>query len=453
MIPYAPLTKKQSDYVKRCLAKDTWLNVAEGGKRAGKNIINTLAYAIALEDHPDRLHLVAGVTLAAAKMNVIDSNGFGLKHIFKGRCREGKYEERDALYVQTRTGEKIVICAGGGKANDAARIKGNSYGTVYITEVNECHESFVKEVFDRTLASSRRQLFFDLNPMSPSHWFYSEILDYQDELKERGENPGYNYAHFTVLDNMSISKEKLIALLNTYDKTSLWYQADILGRRTAASGRIYERYSYKDVVITPDYISDKEFKNKGKRFIHFSIGVDIGGTDATVATLTGFTEGYREVIKLDGYYNKQGKNSSGYTHDKYAKEIVDKIVEWERTYHFYVPFFFNVCDIFCESADKLFRQALTNELQRRGIYITVVPSYKAEGIVSRIRLECILMNQGRLKIMSHLKQWIEAYENAVWDADEKSKGNWVRVDDGSYPVDCLDSGEYGVQPYAKYLEV
>nr|DAZ72323.1 MAG TPA: large terminase [Caudoviricetes sp.] len=430
-----------------------WLNVAEGGKRAGKNILNTMAYGAVLEDHPDRLHLVAGVTLATAKMNVIDSNGFGLKHIFKGRCREGKYEERDALYVQTRTGEKIVICAGGGKVNDAARIKGNSYGTVYITEVNECHQSFVQEVFDRTLASTKRQLFFDLNPMSPSHWFYSDILDYQDELKARGENTGYNYEHFTIADNMSLSDAKLREVLSTYDKTSLWYQADILGRRTAASGRIYERYSYKDVVVTPDYISDKEFKDKGKRFVQFSIGVDIGGTDATVATLTGFTEGYREAIKLDGYYHKQGKNTSGYTHDKYAKEIVDKIVEWERTYHFYVPFFFNSCDIFCESADKLFRQALSNELQRRGIYITVNPSYKKDGIVARIRLECILMNQGRLKIMNHLKPWIEAYENAVWDADEKAKGEWVRVDDGSYPVDCLDSGEYGIHPYARYLEV
>lgn len=451
MIPYAPLTIKQSEYVKRCMT--CWLNVAEGGKRAGKNILNTMAYGAVLEDHPDRLHLVAGVTLATAKMNVIDSNGFGLKHIFKGRCREGKYEERDALYVQTRTGEKIVICAGGGKVNDAARIKGNSYGTVYITEVNECHQSFVQEVFDRTLASTKRQLFFDLNPMSPSHWFYSDILDYQDELKARGENEGYNYEHFTIADNMSLSDAKLREVLLTYDKTSLWYQADILGRRTAASGRIYERYSYKDVVITPDYISDKEFKDKGKRFVQFSIGVDIGGTDATVATLTGFTEGYREAIKLDGYYHKQGKNTSGYTHDKYAKEIVDKIVEWERTYHFYVPFFFNSCDIFCESADKLFRQALSNELQRRGIYITVNPSYKKDGIVARIRLECILMNQGRLKIMNHMKPWIEAYENAVWDADEKAKGEWVRVDDGSYPVDCLDSGEYGIHPYARYLEV
>ncbi|EJW16988.1 PBSX family phage terminase large subunit [Paenibacillus alvei] len=439
MIEYAPLTVNQAEYI-RC-SKDAWLNVAEGGKRAGKNIINLIAYAMCLEVHPDKLHLVFGVSLGAAKMNVIDSNGFGLQHLFAGRCREGEYKNRDALYIQTKTGEKVIIIAGGGKANDAARIKGNSYGTVYGTEVNECHQSFVQEVFDRTLASSRRQLFFDLNPMPPSHWFYRDILDYQDELLKRGENPGYNYGHFTVLGNLSIPDDRLKAVLSKYDKGSLWYQADILGKRTAATGRIYTGYTKQGVVITPDEI-------KGKRFIEFSIGIDIGGTDATVATLTGMTLGYKDVILLDGYYHKQGKET-GYTHDRYANEIVNKIVEWSETY----PAFLSCTHIFAESADKLFRQALANELKRRGIHIQVVPAYKKEGIVDRIRLTSILINQGRYKVMAHLKQWLEALENATWDEKERQKGEWVRTDDGSYPVDCLDSSEYAVQPFKRRLEV
>lgn len=439
MIEYAPLTAKQADYIRRCV--DSWLNVAEGGKRAGKNIINLIAYAMCLEVHPDKLHLVAGVSLAAAKMNAIDSNGFGLQWLFAGRCREGEYKNRDALYIQTKTGEKIVIVAGGGKANDAARIKGNSYGTAYITEVNECHQSFVQEVFDRTLASSKRQLFFDLNPKPPAHWFYRDILDHQDLLKKRGENPGYNYEHFTVFDNLSIPDDRLKLTLATYDKSSLWYQADIKGKRTAATGRIYTGYTYKDVVITRDDIKDQ-------RFIEFSIGVDIGGTDATVATLTGFTPYYKDVMLLDGYYHKQGKET-GYTHDRYAKEIVDKVEKWGNTY----PAFFASTHIFAESADKLFRQALTNELRRRGIHIPVVAAYKKEGIIDRIRLTTILINQGRYKIMQHLKPWIEAIENATWDEEERQKGEWVRTDDGSYPVDCLDSSEYAVQPFKKRLEV
>ncbi|AGK95618.1 phage terminase, large subunit, PBSX family [Clostridium pasteurianum BC1] len=439
MINYAPLTGRQSEYIKNSV--DSWLSVLEGGKRAGKNIINLIAYSMCLEVHPDKLHLVAGVSLAAARMNIIDSNGFGLKYLFDGRSREGKYEGKEALFIETNTGEKVIIIAGGGKANDAAKIKGNSYGSAYLTEVNECSQSFVQEVFDRTLSSSKRQIFFDLNPMPPSHWFYRDILDYQDQLKENGENPGYSYAHFTIWDNLSIKNDRLRAVLKPYDKSSLWYQADILGKRTAATGRIYTGYSYKEVVITRDYIKDK-------KFIQFSIGIDIGGTDATVATLTGYTVKYGEIIELDGYYHKQGK-SSGYTHDKYAKEIVDKIEEWIKTY----PSFFIGTIIFCESADKLFRQALSNELRRRGINIQVVPSYKKEGIIDRIRLVNILINQGRYKIMQHLKPWIEAIENATWDEKKRTEGEWVRTDDGSYPVDCLDSSEYSIQPFKKRLEV
>ena len=178
MIKYAPFTVKQAEYIRRC--QSCWLNVAEGGKRAGKNIINLVAWAAALDTHPDKIHLAAGTSVSAAKMNILDSNGFGLKAIFDGRCREGKYQARDCLFIQSVRGQKIVLFAGGKKADDAARIKGNSYGTVYITEVNECHETFVKECIDRTLASNRRQVFFDLNPKPPSHWFYHEFLDYQD---------------------------------------------------------------------------------------------------------------------------------------------------------------------------------------------------------------------------------------------------------------------------------
>lgn len=439
MINYAPLTSKQSKYITNSL--HSWLNVAEGGKRAGKNIINLIAYAMCLEVHPDRLHLAAGVSLAAAKMNIIDSNGYGLEYLFEGRCREGEYKGKDALYINTKVGEKIIIIAGGGKANDAAKIKGNSYGSVYITEVNECHQSFVQEVFDRTLASSKRQLFFDLNPKPPAHWFYRDILDYQDELKKNGVNPGYNYEHFTIHDNLSISNEQLKEVLRTYDKSSLWYQADILGKRTAATGRIYTGYKYRDVIITREQL-------KAKKFIEFSVGIDVGGTDATVATLTGFASGYREVCLIDGYYHKQGKDS-GYTHDRYAQEIVQKIKEWAETY----KNFFMGAHIFCESADKLFRQALANELRRQGFNFPVVPSYKKEGIVDRIRLTNILINQGRYKIMQNMAPWIEAIENATWDEDEREKGEWVRTDDGSYPVDCLDSSEYAVQPYKRRLEV
>jgi phosphoribosylanthranilate isomerase len=121
MSKYASFSKKQVAYIRK--SGSCWLNIAEGGKRAGKNIINIIAFAMNIELSPDKLHLAAGVTHGTARMNIIDSNGFGLKNYFNGRCRTGMYEGVDALFIQTATGDKVVLIAGGQKINDAARIK------------------------------------------------------------------------------------------------------------------------------------------------------------------------------------------------------------------------------------------------------------------------------------------------------------------------------------------
>ena len=434
-IDYAPLNQKQINYIRRC--STSWLNVAEGGKRAGKNLINLLAWAGTIEKHPDKLHLAAGVTIAQAKMNILDSNGFGLRFMFDGRCRVGKYNDKEAIYINCGGIEKIVIFAGGGKVSDAALIKGNSFGTAYITEVNECHPDFMQEVLSRTLASKDRKIFFDLNPKPPRHWFYTDFLDFQMDQYESGENPRFNYEHFTILDNMSISDAQLRETLNTYDKGSIWYKADILGLRTAASGRIYTGYNHKDCAVTPEEI-------RRMNFSELTVGVDVGGTDATAATLTGMTRDGEYVVHIDGMYHKQGIDNK-MSEQRYAQMIVDWLVPWVKVYP-------QIGTIYADSANKLFRTALKNELIRRGLSrFSVVAFDKSDGILERIELSEMLLNQGRYKINARMDKWHEAYQMAVWSDKEYENGDWVRVDDGSYPVDCLDSAEYSLYPLKRFL--
>ena len=66
----APLCVKQTNYIKR--SQTSWLNVAHGGKRGAKNVTNGLAYCIALEEHPNKLFLVAGYDTSSAKLNILD---------------------------------------------------------------------------------------------------------------------------------------------------------------------------------------------------------------------------------------------------------------------------------------------------------------------------------------------------------------------------------------------
>lgn len=435
MIEYAPLCAKQSQYIHRSL--NSWLNVAEGGKRAGKNITNLIAWAATLDIHPDKIHLAAGVSQSAALMNIIDSDGYGLQHIFEGRCRLGQYNGRDALLIQTQTGEKAVVIAGGGDSRSASLIKGMSLGTAYVTEANECHQTFIEEVMDRTLASKKRQLFFDLNPKPPRHWFYEKILDYQDKLKAQGRNPRYNYGHFTIADNRSIPRDRLREELGKYDPTSIWYQRDILGKRTSASGRIYTSYRYEDVGVDPKEIAEM-------RFVDLSVGIDVGGTDATVATLTGLTPGWKQAVLIDGMYHKQGIDNK-MDSSMYAKMIVQWLKPWTKIYP-------TIGTIYVDSANKLFIQDLRHELDRNGLQRFIVKGFnKADGILERIELENMLLYARRLRISTRMQKWHEAFQMAVWSDEEFEKGEWVRVDDGSYPVDCLDSTEYSLYPFKQYL--
>ena len=242
----APFSENQMRFFWDCF--DHWFNVAEGGKR-GKNVLITMAYCTILEKHPSRIHLIAGVSTATARLNILDCDGFGLKNYFEGRCREGVYQNRDCLYIQTATGEKVVLISGGGKAGDEKLIKGNTYGTAYITEANECSKIFIQEVFDRTLSSPDRKIFHDLNPKAEAHWYYQDVLNFHEEKLKANPKYGLNYGHFTIADNMSISDDQLRAVLSTYDRKSVWYARDILGQRKMAEGLVYPMFSMEKHVV------------------------------------------------------------------------------------------------------------------------------------------------------------------------------------------------------------
>lgn len=145
---------KHINYIRGC--KESMYNVAEGAVRAGKTVDNIFAFAMELMAVPDRIHLATGSTVANAKLNIGDANGFGLEYIFRGQCRWSKYKDNEALIIKgphTNFKEKIVIFAGGAKADSYKKIRGNSYGMWIATEINLHHDNTIKEAFNRTAAA------------------------------------------------------------------------------------------------------------------------------------------------------------------------------------------------------------------------------------------------------------------------------------------------------------
>lgn len=422
----APFTQNQVDYLHR--TRTSWYNVAEGGKRGGKNVLQVLAFCMALQNHPNKLHLIAGVSQTTAKLNIVDCDGFGLMNFFDGKCRQGKYNDRSALFVQTKTGEKIILVSGGAKDGDEKYIKGNTYGMAYVTEANECHPNFIQEVFDRTLSSADRKIFHDLNPKAESHWYYTDVLDFHQEKQRRDKNYGYNYGHFTIADNLSIDDEKLRNTLKTYQKGTVWYERDILGRRKTAQGVIFPSFASDR---TPYIIKADELP---KRFRSVEAGFDIGGNGSAYAmTCTG--QGYDGIQYKLKAEKRQADKMSMDDVEGFVTEFCDYV---EKKYDVRIE------SINCDHIDVIINTINDNTKYSAG------KCYKPP-LQDRVFLYSKLFKTQKVKFVDdECEDLIDELCELVFDPKSEEA---VYLDDGTMQIDTWDSNIYSESGYWHYIEV
>lgn len=287
--------------MRRC--RDATINVAEGAVRAGKTVDNVFVFCTELETTPDKIHLATGSTAPNAKLNIGECNGLGIEYQYRGRCHWGKFKGNECLYVRTKTGTKIVIFAGGAKADSFKKIRGNSYGMWIATEINLHHDNTIKEAFNRQLAAINRKVFWDLNPDNPNALIYKDYIDKYRDMALAGNFPGgYNYEHFTIYDNETVTKERLNEILVQYTVGTVWHRRDILGERCTAEGLVYPFFdTIKHVVNYENIIVEltRELKKQNKKlFIEYYISVDYG-------TVNPFSTGLWAVIGGKAYRIKE----------------------------------------------------------------------------------------------------------------------------------------------------
>ena len=425
-IEWCPFSEKHKHYINNALVCK--MSVAEGAIRSGKTIDNCIIASIYLETCKDRIHLASGSTLGNAKLNIGDCNGFGLEHLFRGRCRWGKYKNNDSLFIQTKTGEKIVIFAGGGASNSFKKILGNSYGLWIATEINQHYDSddnnsFIKVAFGRQVASKNPLILWDLNPSAPKHTIYS---NYIDKYKSTFVG-GYNYMHFTIADNLAITPQRRAEIESQYDKNSIWYKRDILGQRCTPEGSIYTCYTNN-----PDsyLLSPKDLP----MLIMVECGIDFGGhTSKNTFVATGFTRGFRDVIIL-------------------KSERIEEDVDDEQLKERFVTFceiinnkYNKAFDANYDNAEPILGRSLSVATIRNNCRVRVRPCIKLP-ILQRIRLVNSLMAQHRFWFLDDGNETLtaqNAFYDAVWDKDKVD----TRLDDGTSDIDTVDATEYSIEKH------
>lgn len=412
--------QKHKDYIRR--ATTATISVAEGAVRAGKTIDNIAAFAWLIQNGtPDRIHLATGSTSANAKLNIGDANGFGLEYIFRGRCRWSKYRGNESLIITIKKREYVVIFAGGSKADSFKKIRGNSYGMWIATEINLHHDNTIKEAFNRQLAAKNRRIFWDLNPESPNSTIYTEYID------KFAEQFGslYNYEHFTIKDNATISAEQLRIIENQYTPGTVWYRRDILGERCTAEGLIYPLFADKPsrYETTVDQLPN---------FRYITVGVDFGGNKSAHAFVaTGITHDWTPIALR-------------------SLRIPAKGVSVETMITRFTLFCEGVesdCGpieyVYADSAE----QAIINSLDAQTRW-RILGSVKGE-IIDRIRAMDQLLSSDRFKyIAGQCDSLVKALCDAVWD-DKKLED--VRLDDGTSDIDTLDAWEYSWSAFIRQI--
>lgn len=406
-IPWADFSEKHKRYINSAL--ESRICVAEGAIRSGKTIDHCIIAAAHLELCRDKIHLASGSTIGNAKLNIGVCNGFGLESLFRGRCKWGKYRDNEALFLYTQTGKKVVVFAGGGKADSYKRILGNSYGLWIATEINEHYdsdnsrESFIKVAFGRQAAALDPLVLWDLNPCNPKHSIYEDYID----KYQRDSLPGYLYEHFTIDNNLSISDERREEIKAQYDPSSIWYRRDILGERCVSEGLVYPMFDRERHVLSaePETAGD------------YYVSSDYGIQNPNVFLLWRKERGTKRWICLrENYYSGRDEK-----HQLTDSQLVDRLDAMTDGIH--------VKRVIIDPSAA----SIKAELRKRGYHTKDAENDVLNGISD----VCSMLGAGNLAFMKCCENTIAEFGAYLWDSKAADAGIDVPIKESDHAMDSV----------------
>ena len=401
------MTPKWREYVRESLRYE--YNWCEGSYRSGKSVFNTLAFALYLEDTPDKIHLVIASTVSVARSVIEDGDGkLGLRQYFGPRYRVGKYKNNDAGFIQTKDGEKIVIYLGGEMASSFTKFRGISAGGIVMEELDLLHDNTISEAKGRILMAKKPKMFISHNPTNPSN----PIYDWLSDLQRKGL---VNYSHSTLFDNPALTDARRAEISAQYDPASVFYKRFILGERVVAENLIYN-------VPDKDIFSDFNPSSYGSWICVMDPGKSVSAT-AFIAAAMDFGTGRLDIFKE--YRHRNADNPNGvqkYSHD-YAKDFADFVSDASKEMQSYPDLV--IIDSFAN--DDAYRY-VCQELEQRGIPTQVKFPIGSDGkmgkdpIELRIQRDSSLLWRGKLRFRDICESTISDFRTVQYDPKKLMQG-------------------------------
>lgn len=219
-------SQKAKDFM---YCSDAFINIAHGSVRSGKTIAATLRFLTFLGESPYQEFMISGKTRDTIERNVIRDL---IKMI---DCRVPyKYRKFDN-YIEIE--DKKVWLIGFSDEGATEKVRGMTIGGWYADEITSASKSTVEMAITRCSLDDA-QMFWTMNPESPYHYIYTDYIT-NKELLNTGTVKVW---HFTLDDNLHLSRRYIDELKRVNNKSKVNYKRNILGEWVIAEGAIYDSF-------------------------------------------------------------------------------------------------------------------------------------------------------------------------------------------------------------------
>lgn len=384
-----PISNKQKQIMAFPFTKYDAL-ICDGAIRSGKTVFMTLAFVDdAMRRFNGQRFGICGKTVDSAVKNIIMPY-LGLSYA-KKKYRI-QWRRSDKLLVVSKGNKQNVFEVFGGKDESSFMlIQGRTLAGVLLDEVALMPRSFVEQAMARCSVAGSK-LWFNCNPDSPQHWFYTEWI--QNASKRNAL-----HLHFFLEDNPSLSESIIQRYKSLY--TGVFYQRYILGLWVLAEGLVYN--------FLEEYITDNQPQGA-----EYYISVDYGTLNPFSAGLWSVTG--NKAVRIQEYYYDGRNKKSQKTDEEYCNEI-EKLSEGLM-----------ITKVIVDPSAASFITAL----KRRGFRVQQADNSVLDGI----RRTAVYLKNGNIKIHRSCTDSIREFGLYRWDEkhteDSVIKENDHAMDDIRY---------------------
>ena len=224
--PWGQFSPKALDFL---CESDAFINILHGSVRSGKTIVATLRFLEFVLTSPYQEFMISGKTRDTIERNII-------RDLIKMLDGQGYYKYRKFdNYIEIADNKIWLI----GFSDEGAteKVRGMTVGGWYADEITSASKSTVEMAITRC-STEGAQMFWTMNPESPYHYIYTDYIT-NDELKETGTVKVW---HFTLEDNLHLSRRYIEELKRVNRKSKVNYKRNILGEWVIAEGAIYDMF-------------------------------------------------------------------------------------------------------------------------------------------------------------------------------------------------------------------